>query len=422
MSTKKLSKKLKMINTKTLLVTVDIGKYRNTGYARTVSGCELSCFEFSNTGLGFRDFWTRITNFRDRHNLETLVVGFESTGHYGQPLQHFLAQRGVHLVQVNPMHTKRLKELDGNSPNKTDQKDPRVIADIIMLGRSLTVIIPRGAAAELRGLVSARNRILVDLGRKYNQVEGLVFTLFPEFFKIMKGFRSKSSLFLLENYPLPEDIVRLGVGELSTVLKRVSNGQLGSQRAQALYEAAQVSGGIKEDQNSHLLELGILLSEYYRFGSHLKLIEEKMGEYLGKIPYSNILLSIKGLGIITIATLISEVGDFRQYHTVSEVIKLAGLDLYEISSGEHVGKRRISKRGRHLLRKILYYAGINTVRKGGILHEKYQSYLERGYTKVQALTAISRKLLAIIYAMARDNRPYMPHYEPVDKNKLPEAA
>jgi transposase len=422
MSAKKLSKKLKMINSKTLLVTVDIGKYRNTGYARTVSGCELSCFEFTNTGLGFRDFWTRITNFRDRHDLETLVVGFESTGHYGQPLQHFLAQRGVHLVQVNPMHTKRLKELDGNSPNKTDQKDPRVIADIILLGRSLTVIIPRGAAAELRGLVSARNRVLVDLGRKYNQLEGIVFCLFPEFFKIMKGFHSKSSWYLLAKYPLPEDLVRLGVGRLSTILRRVSKGRLGSQRAQLLYEAAQVSGGIKEDQNSHLLELGILLSELQRFRSHLDLIEDRMEDYLAKIPYSNILMNIRGLGIITVATLISEVGDFRQYHTVSEVIKLAGLDLYEISSGEQVGKRRISKRGRYLLRKILFYAAINTVRKGGILHEKYQSYLGRGYTKVQALTAISRKLLAIIYALARDNRPYQPHYESIDKNQLPEAA
>lgn len=56
MSTKKLSKKLKIINFKTLLVTVDIGKYKNTGYARTVGGCELAPFEFANTGSGFREF------------------------------------------------------------------------------------------------------------------------------------------------------------------------------------------------------------------------------------------------------------------------------------------------------------------------------------------------------------------------------
>lgn len=422
MSTNKLRKKLKMINSKTLLVTVDIGKYKNTGYARTARGFELSSFEFANTGVGFQYFWTKITDFRIRHNLQAIVVGFESTGHYGRPLQHFLTQRGVHLVQVNPMHTKRLKELDGNSPQKTDQKDPRVIADIIMLGRSLTVIIPSGAAAELRELVSIRNMILVDLNRKYNQLEGVVFTLFPEFFRIMKGFHSKSSLYLLEKHPLPQDICRLGVIGLSTVLRKVSNGQLGYERARDLYEAALVSGGIKTAQNSRLLELDILLSELNRFRSQLDLIEEKMAYYLSKIPYSHTLLSIKGLGLITVSTVIGEVGDFRQYPTMSEVIKLAGLDLYEISSGEHIGKRRISKRGRHLLRKILYYAAINTVRKGGIMYDKYQSYLERGQTKVPSLIAISRKLLGIMYAMARDNRPYMEHYESLHKHKFQEAA
>lgn len=68
--------------------------------------------------------------------------GYESTGPYAEHLVHFMRARGVHMVQVSPMHTKRLKELQGNSPNKTDQKDPKVIADIMALGHALTVVIP----------------------------------------------------------------------------------------------------------------------------------------------------------------------------------------------------------------------------------------------------------------------------------------
>jgi len=56
MPTEKLSKKLQMINFKTILVTVDNGKYKNSGYARTVSDSELGSFEFANTGSGLRDF------------------------------------------------------------------------------------------------------------------------------------------------------------------------------------------------------------------------------------------------------------------------------------------------------------------------------------------------------------------------------
>jgi len=55
------------------------------------------------------------------------------------------------------MHTKKMKEVNDNSPLKTDDKDPRVIADIIRLGRALTIVVPEGDAAYLRRLNNARN-------------------------------------------------------------------------------------------------------------------------------------------------------------------------------------------------------------------------------------------------------------------------
>ncbi|MGZ6230854.1 MAG: transposase, partial [Syntrophales bacterium] len=49
------------------------------------------------------------------------------------------------------------------------------------------------------------------------------------------------------------------------------------------------------------------------------------------------MLSIKGLGTVTVAGLIGEVGDFKKFRTQSEITKLAGLDLYEVSSGKWKG-------------------------------------------------------------------------------------
>jgi len=103
-----------------------------------------------------------------------------------EPLLHFLRQKPVQLVQINPMHSKRLKELTGNSPNKTDRKDPRVIADVMMLGHSLTVVVPEGAAAELRRLSQARERAIKERTAILNQLQHLVFVIFPEFLKVIK--------------------------------------------------------------------------------------------------------------------------------------------------------------------------------------------------------------------------------------------
>ena len=139
-------------------------------------------------------------------------------------------------------------------------------------------------------------------------------------------------------------------------------------------------------------------------------VEEKMAYYLEFIPYSKFIISIKGIGRITTAGLIGEVGDFRQFKTIPEITKLAGLDLFEISSGNHKRTRRISKRGCPLMRKLLYFATLNLTRKGGIFHEIYKGYLNRGMMKIKALIAISRKLLRIIFALVRNHTEYIYDY------------
>ena len=143
-----------------------------------------------------------------------------------------------------------------------------------------------------------------------------------------------------------------------------------------------------------------------------------MGYYLEQIPYSRSILSIKGIGNVTVAGLIGEVGDFKKFHTIAEIMKLAGLDLYEISSGKHKGQRRISKRGRPLMRKLLFFASINVVRANGIMHGEYRQMLNRGMPKIKALTAISRKLLGRIFALVRDNTVYIENYSEIDQHKL----
>ena len=59
------------------------------------------------------------------------IVGCEPTGHYWFPLARNLKEKKIKLVTVNPYHVKQLKELDDNSPKKTDQKDPKMNASII---------------------------------------------------------------------------------------------------------------------------------------------------------------------------------------------------------------------------------------------------------------------------------------------------
>ena len=82
---------------------------------------------------------------------------------------------------------------------KTDDKDPRVIADIIRLGHALTVIVPEGHAAYLRRLNNARERHIRERTALLNQLQQLVFLLFPEFKTVLKNIKVKTARYILKN-------------------------------------------------------------------------------------------------------------------------------------------------------------------------------------------------------------------------------
>jgi transposase len=412
------TKKVKWINKKTMIATFDIGKNVHYGYFRAPDGRECKPFSFHNTQKSFKQLWTEISKFKRGHQLEQIVVGFESTGPYAEPLFHFLRKKPVKLVQVNPVHTKRVKELTGNSPNKTDKKDPRVIADVISLGHALTLVVPSGASAHLRRLTQARQRALRDRTASINQLQHLIFVIFPEFLSIMKNISTKTATYLIKHYPGPQNIAAMGVEDLTAIMRKVSRGKLGRERAEELIAAAKNSVGICAGRESIFVEMAHLNARIENENGFIDTLENQLDEYLQQIPYSSSILSVKGIGVVTTAGLIGEVADFRKFDTISEIMKLAGLDLYEISSGKHRGQRRISKRGRPLMRKLLFFAAINAVKSNGIMHQTYQRMLERGMLKMKALVAISRKLLGLIFAIVRDNTKYIEDYSAKHHYKL----
>ena len=405
------AKRVRTIKEGTLIATIDIGMTSNTGYCTTTDGRDIKPFRFNNTREGLDKFWDMVAINKNRFACDGVVVGYESTGPYAEPLVHYLRNKPVKIVQINPMHTKRMKEVNDNSPLKTDDKDPRVIADIIRLGHALTVIVPEGHAAYLRRRNNARERHIRERTALLNQLQQLVFLLFPEFKTVLKDIKVKTARYFLKHHTTPETIGAMVKETLGEEMRKKSRGKFGIKNAETLISLAQGTVGIKEGIAGLVLDIKHILIQLETIEGFVAEIESEMEGTLSEIPYSIKLLSIKGLGVVSVAGIIGEIGDFMKFTTQSEIMKLAGLDLYEISSGKRKGERRISKRGRSLLRKILYYAAIQTIRKNGIMCEYYANLTSRGMKRMMALVAIARKLLRIIYAIVRDNREYKVDYE-----------
>ena len=416
------AKRVRTVEEGTLIATVDIGVTNNTGYCTTLDGRSTKSFRFDNTKEGFEKFWCITVASKNRFGCDEVVVGYESTGPYAEPLVHYLANKQVEIVQVNPMHTKKMKEVNDNSPLKTDDKDPRVIADIIRLGRALTIVVPGGDAAYLRRLNNARERHVGEQTALLNRLQQLVFLIFPEFKTVLKNIKGKTAQYILKRYTLPERIGTLSEEALGEEMRKRSMGKFGIKEAQSLIGLARETVGIKEGLAGIFMDIRHILTQLEAERRFISEIEAEMGAVLGRIPYSIRLLSIKGLGTVSVAGLIGEVGDFSKFSTQSEIMKLAGLDLYEISSGKRKGQRRISKRGRSLLRKILFYAAIQMIRKNGIMCEYYARLTGRGMERMRALIAVSRKLSRIIHAIVRDNSDYVEQNKVGDRRMIEMAA
>jgi transposase len=95
-------------------------------------------------GEGFEKFLYIIVVSKNKFGCTEIMAGYESTGPYAEPLAQYPMDKPVAMVQVNPLHAKRLKEVNDNSPLKNDDKDPRVIADVLRLGHALSVVVPGG--------------------------------------------------------------------------------------------------------------------------------------------------------------------------------------------------------------------------------------------------------------------------------------
>ena len=106
---------------------------------------------FPNTRAGFEAMW-------ERRPAAVVRVGMESTGHYWLGLAHWLRAQGAEVVLVQPAHVHRLKELDDNTPTKSDAKDARVIARLVHEGRWFRWEPRTGALAQLATLAVTRQQ------------------------------------------------------------------------------------------------------------------------------------------------------------------------------------------------------------------------------------------------------------------------
>jgi len=397
------NQKIEQVTEATLVVGVDIGSRKQYARAFDWRGVELGhVFSFMDCRDGYELFLKWIQNLQTVNAKGQVMVGMEPTGHYWFGLRDFLQHAGIPLVLVNPLHVKQSKELDDNSQTKNDQKDPKVIARLVMEGRYSVPYIPHGVYAELRGIWPLRQRLVERQIALKNRFARWFRIYFPEYLEAYGSFEGKSSMALLAHACLPEDLLSLGQDGIVHIWRAMKLRAVGKRRAQTLLDCAKRSIGQKDGAVAARMEMKMLLQEWKLCEEELEEVMLQIESLLQEIPESAKLMAIKGIGLATVAGFFAEVGDVRRFRSPKQILKLAGLSLRENSSGKHKGRTTISKRGRARLRMLIFNAVIPLLSRNEEFRKIHQYYTTRKVNplkKKQSVIAVGSKLIRVFFAI-----------------------
>ncbi len=167
------------------------------------------------------------------------------------------------------------------------------------------------------------------------------------------------------------------------------------------------------ESNDEVIESKNQQISFYK--TQIQIIEKKIKKHVELDSELNSkvkkIMTIKGLGLITIIKIITETNGFQLFTNIRKLVSYAGLDIIESESGKIVGKTKISKKGNVRIRSALYMPALSAIQHNGELKTFYERVEEGRSAKRQAVVAVMRKLLILIYTLWKKDEEYIENYQ-----------
>ncbi len=303
------------------------------------------------------------------------------------------------------------RELDESSSAKSDIRDALTLANITREGKYIDTVIEDGVLRQLRTLSRVRERTQRHhIGSQY-ALKAVLDDYFPELKHTFRSMKAKGLWALLEKCPFPEDAVDVGLENLTELIaKSTRRRATAREKAVQVYQSAKESIGLKQKGIADRYRVTMYLEEVKRSEGRLKEIGGQMKRLLEQVPCAQYILSIPGIGALSCAVFLGELGNPSDFNRSKQIIKYAGYEPRENDSGQKVGRKVISKKGRWLLRKYLYFMSMRVIQRSDYFKDYYERKLSspnrfgQALRKKEALCAVVIKLIKVIFALLRDKR------------------
>ena len=383
------------------LLGIDIAKLNHVASCIDSSTNEVifSNFKFKNDFKGFSALLDKIKSL----DVKNLIIGLESTSHYGENLINFLFKQHFKVALINPLQTSHLRKANIRDA-KNDRLDSLNIARSLIFSKLNFVSEKNIDCFSLKKLTRFRSNLIKQRSKAKIQLTSLLDLLFPELQYLFKSkIHSKAIYSLLKKYPSTEEIAALKDDEISNLLYASSKGHFKREKSIELKSLAKTTVGIKDTSVSlHVIQLIELIELFDR---QIKDIVTKITDTVNKLDTK--LLSVPGINIIACAIILGETNNFDNFSNATKLLAFAGLDPKIRQSGNFSATScRMSKKGSPYLRYALIFTAWNVVRHS----EKFNKYycLKRSQSKshYNALGHVAHKLVRVIFTLIKKDISY----------------
>jgi transposase len=333
-----------------------------------------------------------------------VVIGLDMVGGIAGLAAAMLAAADFRLVHVPGLAVNRARQGTTGGESKSDPRDARVIADQTRIRRDLRPIeAGTELDLEIRLLAKRRRDLVDDQTRRLNRLRDLLVSIFPGLERAL-DFTTKGALWLVSKYVTPAELREASRRKVVRHLQRAGGLPNVKTLADAALAAAEAQRIAISGERMSAVLIRELAVEALTTRERIATLDRELETLLQHCPNAVLIRSLPGMGVVLTAEFIAEVGSVHRFSSADALAAAAGLAPVLRQSG----KVRFLKRptgGNKTLKRVFYQSAFCSLQTADS-RAFYDRKRKEGKRHHQALVALARRRINVLWAMLKDRQPF----------------
>jgi transposase len=380
---------------------IDAGKEFHWAHVLDASGMRLFSRRVENEEADLLKLIDSVLSLAGRSHV---VWAIDQPGGGAALLLALLWERGQRVLYIPGLAVDRSRDTY-RGESKTDARDAHVIADQARMRSDLGELVPsQSDLAELELLLARRRDLVVDKSRSVTRLRETLLSLFPALERALDLNRS-GPLTLLTHYQRPAQLRRAGRKRVATYLRNRGVKGFDSLARKALGAAASQSVTLPAEGVASRI-VAELAGEVLALKERIEALDEELRERFFAREEAKIITSLPGMGTILGSEFLVCVGDLSAFESADKLAAYAGLVPAAHDSGKRTGNDRRMRGGNKVLKRAFYQSAFASLRSSPTSRAFYDRKRKEGKRHTQALIALARRRVNVLWAMLRDGTTF----------------